>query len=138
MALNECGCHEMSTILSEGRFDVGLWRAILGQVVRTIDVGAMGLEVICPFGFEVFQSAEFLSRKLARLYCYVGVPDHAWNAQLPIDIELLFLETLLSKVTEVDSPFVAEIALAKTTSGIWHYRPEGHRYGINEKFIYVR
>lgn len=50
------------------------WRKLLNEVCKEIDLDNIGLQIISPFGFELFEKKIFLHKNLKRLYCYIGIP----------------------------------------------------------------
>lgn len=54
-------------------FNINLWRKALDKAAaQTTAITNIGINVITPFGFEVFQDKRFLNKPLRRFYCYLG------------------------------------------------------------------
>ncbi|WHN65909.1 hypothetical protein [Cysteiniphilum sp. QT6929] len=61
-------------LLSSGKFNNSLWRSILKINANELSKQmGINIEVISPFGFEVTNKKNLLSKKLRKFYAYLGI-----------------------------------------------------------------
>lgn len=77
------------------------WRNFLSEICKKVDKNQLGLQVISPFGFEVFEDKNFLCKSIKRLYCYIGVPSQTVSTCHPFEISKSFSEQLMLSINEI-------------------------------------
>jgi hypothetical protein len=117
-------------------FDIGRWRSVINRAATDVTATLhKPVDVICPFGFEVFRNRRFLLKTLRRFYCYLGSQDA--SPQTASRIEMLFADALRDRLEQEWREIASEFVVYKTRSGIRHTtRPDMH-YSKNDRMISI-
>ncbi len=117
-------------------FNNKLWRKITSDVCREIDVEKVGFEVISPWGFELLGDKNYLSKKLRRFYCYLGVPENFTvdKAQLAHR----YAEALMQKLMLEYPKMAKDLVIVIEQEKLIKLKPDNHICGVNDKLLDVQ
>lgn len=96
----------MSKIYYNNKLDLSSWRAIVQQSGDEMEIG--NCQTITPFGFEVTNDKNYLSKNINRFYCYFG---NKFIKDRSIVFEEKFASILLKNIKYNDIDFYKRISV---------------------------
>lgn len=118
------------------KFNNQLWRKLLSEVCKEIDINHVGLDVISPFGFELLEDKSFLSHKLRRFYAYIGAPRH-----LNLDQEKMtsqFKQVFFEKLKYIKTRMLDDIVIVIENHKLNKLCQEGYQCKLTDKLIDIQ
>lgn len=93
-------------------FNNSLWRSFLNKICLNVSkkFSVNDLEVISPFGFEIFEDTQYLKKNLRRFYCYIGIPHKHINIDSK-EVAKIFGDELCKYLHYYHSKFFNSIVL---------------------------
>ncbi len=120
-------------------FNNALWRSILKRTAYQLsDELKINVEVMSPFGFEVLNNKNLLSKNLRKFYAYLGIkaiPKEIGNFEM---ISSLYGEMLLSNLKKNHSSFYNSIIIKVYQENFIHLRSADYISSDKDKLIDIQ
>lgn len=117
-------------------FNSRYWRLLLDETCKEIDSSRIGLQVISPWGFELLGDLGFLSKKLRRFYCYIGVPKKSTVNLKKITHQ--FSQSLHNRLKMEDSNMANDVVLIIEQNKLIKLRSDNYICQPEDKLIDIQ
>lgn len=113
------------------------WRNFLSKICKKIDKNQLGLQIISPFGFEVFEDKNFLCKSIKRLYCYIGVSSQTASTCNPFEISKSFSEELMHSISKIGI-YPSDVVMLAIQDKFFLLRDKDYRCSNTDKLIDIQ